>query len=197
MVALITQILKRLHRFSDQVFNLCNHNFIYVDMTILRILIMVICFISIISIISSPAYAIFELRADNNVIDFGFMNIAEVKEVRGKGTYHNEITCRSDSGNTWYLKIHLIGPLKSGSDSIPFNNFAWRVISVINGNGIIYNEDVFRSFSDFPELVYTSGPNDSKGDEVKIRFDYRLSIPRNQPPGNYRTIVRYTMTELF
>ncbi len=161
------------------------------------IAVILISFISTAFMFSSYAYALFELRADNNIIDFGFMNINEVKEIREKGTYHNEITCRSDTGNTWYLKIHLIEPLKSGGYYIPFDNFKWRVVSVINGSGIVYNEDVFRSFSDIPDLVYTSGPSDNSGSEINVRFDYQLSIPRNQPPGNYRTIVRYTMTELF
>ncbi len=157
-----------------------------------RVLITALFFIAAIN----PAYAVFELRADNNIVDFGFMGISEVKELREKGSYHNAITCNSDEDNRWYLKIRLNGPLSSGGNVIAYENFKWRVSEVIGGDGIIYSQDIFRAFSDTPELVYTSGPNDSKGEETEIRFEYRLSIPGNQLPGNYRTVVRYTMTEM-
>ena len=161
----------------------------------LRFLIVVI-FVAGIIFIHKPVYAVFELIADNSIIDFGFMNISENKHLKEKGSYHNQITCTSDNDNTWYLKIHLAEPFNSGSAYIPYESFQWRVTSVANGSGIVYNENEFRPFLDIPVAVYTSGPNDNSGTEVSIRFDYQLSIPKNQLPGNYRSAVRYTLSEL-
>jgi hypothetical protein len=152
-------------------------------------------FISLI-FINKPAYAVFEIEVDAYGIDFGFMNIGESKEVQEKGVYHNEITCKSDNAKTWHLKIQTIEPLKSGEDYIPDENFKWKVVEVLTGDGVIHNKDSYSAFSDTASLVYTSGPNDSGGSEIKLRFKYSLLIPKNQVAGNYRAVIRYTMTEL-
>ena len=159
-------------------------------------LIRTIFFIIGIIFISTSAYAEFELIVDGDIIDFGFMDINETKELHDEGFYHNQVACISDNNNTWYLKVHLAEPFSSGMYFIPYENFKWQVSSVINGDGIICNRDIFKGFLDVPALVYTSGPNDTNGGAVKIRFEYRISIPRGQAPGNYRAIVRYTMIEL-
>ena len=156
----------------------------------------VITFFLSLIFINKPAYAAFEIETDAFSIDFGFMNIGESKELQEKGMYHNEITCKSDNAKTWYLKTQTIEPLKSGEDYVPYENFKWKIVEVLNGDGVIYNKDMYNTFSDITSLVYTSGPNDSGGREVKIRFKYHLLIPKNQVAGNYRTIIRYTMTEL-
>ena len=158
-------------------------------------IVLVIFFIGLI-LVSTDAYALFELNVDNFTIDFGFMNIGQTKELMERGSYQNEITCRSDNGNIWHLKIHLLDPLKSGTNYIPLSDFEWKVTSVINGDGVAYNQGAFNSFLDIPSLTYTSGPGDGTGRDVRIRFDYRLTVPKNQPSGNYRTILRYTVTEI-
>lgn len=153
-------------------------------------------FIGFIFTADTTAYALFEAGVDSYNIDFGFMNIGEVRELQEKGSYHNEINCRSDTGQAWYLKIQAVEPLTSGDDRIPYEDFKWAVIEVIDGDGVIYNKDMYNVFSDTPFLVYTSGPSDYTGAEVKVRFKYSLSIPRNQAAGNYRAVIRYTMTEV-
>jgi len=159
-------------------------------------ILVIIFFISLIFMVSKPVYAAFEVRLDTYNIDFGFMNIGESKELREKGMYQNEVTCKSDNAKTWYLKIQAMGPLKSGEDYIPYKNFEWQVAELLNGDGAIYNKDVYTAFSDIASLVYTSGPGDPTGREVNLRFKYNLAIPKNQVAGNYRTIIRYTMTEI-
>ena len=146
--------------------------------------------------INKAAYALFEVEVDAYSIDFGFMNISESKELNEKGLYHNQITCKSDNARAWYLKVQSMGPLKSGEDYIPYENFSWTAVEALNGDGVIYNKDGYNPFYDIPALVYSSGANDSKGSEVKLNFKYSLSIPKNQIAGNYRTIIRYTMTEM-
>jgi hypothetical protein len=146
--------------------------------------------------INKTADALFEVEVDAYSIDFGFMNISESKELQDKGLYHNEVSCKSDNARAWYLKIQSMGPLKSGDDYIPYENFSWKAVEALNGDGVIYNKDAYNSFYDIPALVYSSGVNDSKGSEVSLRFKYNLFIPKNQIAGNYRTIIRYTMTEM-
>ena len=158
-------------------------------------LIVIMLFIGFI-FINKTAYALFEVEVDAYSIDFGFMNISESKELQEKGLYHNEVSCKSDNTRAWYLKVQALGPLKSGEDYIPYENFSWKAIEALNGDGAIYNKDMYNAFSDIPALVYSSGPNDPKGSEVKLRFKYSLSIPKNQVAGNYRTVIRYTMTEM-
>ena len=158
-------------------------------------LLIIILFTSFI-FINKPAYSLFEVEVDAYSIDFGFMNILESKELNEKGFYHNQVTCKSDNARAWYLKVQSLGPLKSGDDYIPYENFNWKAIEALNGDGVIYNKDAYNSFSDISALVYSSGVNDSKGNEVNLRFKYSLFIPKNQIAGNYRTIIRYTMTEM-
>lgn len=146
--------------------------------------------------ITTPSYALFEITVDNYSIDFGFMNISESKELNDKGLYHNQVSCKSDNQIPWYLKIQAMGPLKSGDDYIPYENFSWKLTEAYNGDGVIYNKDRYNTFSDIPSLVYSSGPNDPKGRDVSLRFKYNLSIPKNQVAGNYRTVIRYTLTEI-
>lgn len=139
--------------------------------------------------------ATFEITVDKAFIDFGFMEIGEFKEIKEQGDYHNEVTCKSDRGQTWYLKIHLVAPLQSGASEMPSANFKWKVIDVINGTGYAKNKNEFNSFSTAPMAVYTSSPEDNQGREVKIRFTYGLEIPQTQITGNYQCIMRYTFTE--
>ncbi len=155
----------------------------------------IIFFIGLIFIINKPAYAVFEIEVDSYGIDFGLMNIGETKEIQERGMYHNELTCKSDNAKTWYLKIQALNPLKSAEDYIPYESFKWKVVEILDGDGV-YNKEGYSAFSDIPSLIYTSGPNDTSGRQVKVRFKYSLLVPKNQVAGNYRTVIRYTMTEL-
>ena len=155
----------------------------------------IVFFVSVI-FMNNLAYGLFEIEADTSLIDFGFMNIGESKELQEKGIYHNEVACKSDNAKTWYFKIQALDPLKSGEDYIPYGSFVWKIVEVLDGDGTIYNKGNYNTFSDVASLVYSSGPNDSGGREVSLRFKYSLSIPRNQVAGNYRTVIRYTMTEM-
>ncbi|OGW74968.1 MAG: hypothetical protein A2Z72_07565 [Omnitrophica bacterium RBG_13_46_9] len=141
------------------------------------------------------ACAIFQLTVGGRDIDFGFMKIGEWKELTDEGYYQNEITCQSDKGNTWYLKVHLLTPFESGENDIEPSRFKWKVVEVVDGNGIITNEGMFNDFSQSPNVVYTSGGDDSNGGEVKVRLSYGLQIPTGQAAGNYRVYLRYTLSE--
>lgn len=143
----------------------------------------------------SNAHATFEMTIDRPFVDFDFMEIGEFKEVMAQGSYHNEATCISDNGNTWYLKLHLLNPLESQDNEIPAWNFKWKVVEVINGAGYATNMNSFNNFSTTDLVAYTSASGDNDGTEVKIRFTYGLQIPEAQVTGNYQCVIRYTLTE--
>ncbi len=137
------------------------------------------------------------MTLDRDSVDFRTMENGQTAEISDQGVYHNEIVCTSTNNKTWYLKANLIRPLSSGMYAIPSDNFKWKIVDLINGKGIIYNNiNVATPFMGMPSLVYTSDPVDNTGTEIKLRFRYVLTIPKNQAAGNYFGSVRWTMTEL-
>ena len=142
------------------------------------------------------AHATFEMSISRAFIDFGFMEIGEFKEAKEEDDYQNEVTCTSDNGNTWYLKIHLVTPFRTETNQIPPGSFKWKVVDVINGTGYATRKNEFNDFSTAPMVVYTSSPEDNDmGREVTIRFVYGLEVPETQIAGDYTSLVRYTLTE--
>jgi hypothetical protein len=164
-------------------------------MRIKKIRMMMILACAFISVVSQSAHATFEMSVDRPFVDFGFMDIGEFKELMEQGSYHNEVTCTSDNGNTWYLKLHLLAPLRSGTDEIQTTNFKWKIVEIVNGTGYPANENNFNNFSTAPLVAYTSSPGDSGGTAVGIRFTYGLQVPQTQITGNYQCVMRYTFTE--
>lgn len=141
------------------------------------------------------AWAVFSLSVDSQPLSFDVMDPGQTKELISQGNYHNEVTCQSTNGTTWYLKIHVTSPFTSGSGTIPLENFQWMLSEVQNGTGSSQNIGVYNAFTTSPALVYISGSSDNSGNQVKARFKYQLILPANQTSGVYSTIVRYTLTE--
>ncbi len=135
----------------------------------------------------------FTMKTDTSNIPFGEMDMGEWKELGG-GSYHNQLTCKSTNGRTWYIKIHVLAPLTSqGIRTIDNSHF--RYIPVwTDGAGNLQNNS-YNAFTSTPALVYVSGPNDNGGNNINIQLKYDLSVPTNQVAGVYNTIVRYIMTE--
>lgn len=141
------------------------------------------------------ACADFEISVNGRFLEFGLMELGEFKEIKDSGDYQNEVTCKSDRGHTWYLKIHLVRPLSSMGNEIDIESFKWKVVNVVNGTGYATNINEFNSFSKKPMVVYTSSPDESDGREVTLRFIYGLKIPQTTLTGNYQAGIRYTFTE--
>ena len=160
-----------------------------------RILFIPIFILAIVTSYAQDSHALFQISVDSRFIDFGYMSLGEFKELHDKGSYQNEVTCQSDKGETWYLKIHLVSPLRWGANEIPAENFKWKAIDLITGTGYVTNRNLFNDFSNIPMLVYTSSPEDNAGREVKIRFTYGLQVPGELITGNYQATIRYTFTE--
>lgn len=146
-------------------------------------------------ILPIASFAAIEISTDHRPLAFSVMQLGEEKELAQLGAYHNQITCSSTNGNTWYLKISVLGPFTCGQETIPLENFLWQM-SWTNGLGSTTNPYQFKPFTVFPDLVYVSGPNEAAGGSVSFQFKYKLKIPEAQLSGIYSTTVRFTLTEI-
>jgi len=134
----------------------------------------------------------FLIDIDNNYLDFGLVKPGESVTLK-PATYYNSLRCISNKGTRYYLKIHIpdeiIGPKGS---RIPSSSFKWKVYG-LNGSGTAITE--WQEFSDKPVLVYTSGTEDETGEEIIIRFQYKLDLPGSARGGHYSLKVAYLLTE--
>lgn len=151
--------------------------------------------LSLIMAAASPALAALELSTDQRPLVFGMMQLGDTKELTQLGTYHNEVTCTSNNGRLWYVKINVLQPLSAGGDTIPLENFQWQ-LAWTNGIGTIPNPYHYVPFRLIPELVYVSGSNEAAGQPVRLQFKYALQIPEAQVSGAYQTTIRFTLTEI-
>ncbi len=134
----------------------------------------------------------FDINIDNSYLDFGQVESGESVTLK-EGAYYNEIKCISNKGFTYYVKIHIIDEIIGPTGSkIPASSFKWRVLSA-NGSGTVVSE--WQEFSREPVLVYTSSAEDETGNEVIIRFQYRLNLPPRAMGGHYSLRVAYMLTE--
>ena len=147
--------------------------------------------------VNSPlSHAAISMSVDGIIIDFRITDPGQSKELYDKaGDYHTEVTCTSNNNRTWYLKAKIVTPLRSGPNTIPMQNFKWKVTSVISGQGTVNNINQFNEFSAVPVVIYTSDPADETGNQVKIRLRYGLTVPKNQITGTYNCILRFIMME--
>jgi hypothetical protein len=151
----------------------------------------------LLTVVAVPSsQAVITMTIDRAMVDFRIMENGQSTEVSDQGVYDNQVTCTSTNNVTWYLKTNLVRPFTSGPNTIPNENFSWKVVNVVNGRGMVFNNlNAANSFTDARSLVYTSDPADNTGAEVRIQFRYLLTIPKNQIAGNYFATVRWTMNE--
>lgn len=140
------------------------------------------------------ADAILELSLEGNNLDFGFLNVGEEKELVDKGSYHQEVICKSTNNRTWNLNIYCLNPFATDKYALAWENFTWTV-TWTDGKGTLIKEHDYVPFSAIPSLVYISQGEENTGTAVKLQFKYRLRIPLNQPMGNYFTLVRFSLIE--
>lgn len=145
--------------------------------------------------LSCTAYATIEISTDHRALFFDVMQLGEEKELAQLGGYHNQITCSSTNGNTWYLKINLLQPFTQGQETIPLESFKWQ-LAWTGGKGTLLSPYQFKPFSLIPDLVYISGANESAGAAIDFQFKYYLKIPETQVSGAYNTTIRFTLTEV-
>lgn len=144
---------------------------------------------------AAAAEAALEFTTDNRQVAFGAMQLGEEKTLAELGTYHNEITCTSSNGRTWYLKMNVISPLSSGADRISLERFTWEVVST-TGRGTLTHPHEPAPFRLSPDLVYVSGADEASGQAVSFQFRYHLKMPDAQLSGIYHTTIRFTLAEV-
>lgn len=151
-----------------------------------------------VSILPGRAFATFNmsLTSGYNTMDFGGMRIGEEKMLSDKGGYQHEFTFTSTNARTWRLKAQLLRPFTSGTSSIAPENFKWIVEELQNSQGYLANSiSTENPFSTFPILIYTSANSDNTGTQVRMKFRYKLKIPKSQAAGAYTAQVRFIMVE--
>ncbi len=136
--------------------------------------------------------SVFELSIDQGFIDFGRMNPGDMKwNMPPAGI---TVQSKSNSGKPWYLKVSNDSPFSSGSNTIPNSNFSWS--GWTDGSGKWYGDGT-NQVSVTPTLVYSSGAGEENNlpNGTVNHMKFKLKVPNNQVPGNYTTIVKFTMTE--
>ena len=134
----------------------------------------------------------FDTTIDNNYIDFGLVEPGESVTLKD-GTYYNTIKCISNKGINYYVKINILDEIIGPKGNIiPPESFKWRIYHA-TGTGAPVSG--WQDFSQQPLTVYTSGHEDETGNEVIIRFQYRLDLPPSARGGHYSIKVAYVLTE--
>ena len=125
-----------------------------------------------------------------------FTNVAPAKTtVLGEGRFFNEVQCRSNAGRPWYLKAHLITLKHTGTNrALPANTLKWKIVGS-TGSGSSSGRVNFQPFSEQPETLYESGGNDTRGQPVKLQFQYSLTPPPSSLAGTYIGQIVFTMVE--
>lgn len=138
---------------------------------------------------------IFSFSLSNPNIAFGSISPGKT-EILGKERFFNEISCRSNSGRTWYLKAHLVSlKLLEKDYLLAPSNLKWKVVESTGSTQPLGGKVEFEGFSNEPLLIYASQEDDNRGKEVILRFQYSLSCPLDAPAGNYIGSIVFTMTE--
>lgn len=132
----------------------------------------------------------FNLMVDTNSFDFARMTPGQTGEMARTGGI--QVQSSSTNGDPWYIQVSA-KPLSSGSDQISNDYFTWA--STTEGKGVYYGA-VEKSFSSGQSVAYVSS-DDESGSAAKVvnRFKFKLHVPEDAKPGNYTTIVMFTMTE--
>ncbi len=136
--------------------------------------------------------SVFELSIDQGFIDFGRMNPGETKwNMPPAGIM---VQAKTNGGKPWHLKISNDSPFSSGSNVISNSNFSWY--GWTSGSGKWYGTGE-NTVSITPALVYSSGSGEDNNlpEGTVNHMKFRLKVPANQAPGNYTTVVKFTMTE--
>lgn len=136
----------------------------------------------------------FSFSLDNPHLAFGVLG-PKMTKVLGEGRYYNQVTCRSNSGRSWYLKAQILSLKLMGGAvaSLAPSSLEWRLVESTGDAGTSRGD--FQPFASDPVLVYTSQGDDNLGQEVVLRFQYRLTTPLDTPAGTYLGEVIFTMAE--
>lgn len=132
----------------------------------------------------------FNLSVNSDSFDFARLAAKQTGEMtRADGI---TVAGTSSSGNPWYLKVAAAKPLTAGGNSIPNENFTWYGSS--EGTGA-WNGAQEKTFADNNAAYVSTAAEASNASKIANKFKFRLHVPEDTKPGNYTTIVMFTMTE--
>ncbi len=147
----------------------------------------------IIFLFPSDAFATFSITLNFYSIDFGNLNMGDIKDdVPGIGL---RVTCTTDQGNPWQLRIRTERPLTHAIDPssfIPNANLFWYGIST----SVPGNSSLVRNQEDFTleRTVYSApGTEGNPGTDITLKF--KVIVPRPVQSGIYNTKIVFTFTE--
>jgi len=135
---------------------------------------------------------IFAVSLDNADVNFGYVEPGKSVELK-PDTYYNAVTCNSNKGRAWYLKLSILGEVIGPTTNIPLDSFKWLVFKAIGDGAAV---EGWQPLAETPLVAYTSAGRDNTGEEVTIQFKYKLDLPGTAMAGNYRTKILYTMTDV-
>lgn len=103
------------------------------------------------------------------------------------------VTGSSSNGNLWFLKVSAVKPLTSGNSMIANENFSWYGTSEGTGTWQGISE---KSFAENNGAAYISSAKEAnEAALVTSKFNFKLFVPEETKPGEYTTLVMFTMTE--
>jgi hypothetical protein len=142
---------------------------------------------------TEDAFATFSIALNFYSIEFGNLNMGDIKDdVPGIGI---RVTCRTDQGNPWQLRIRTERPLThmvNPASFIPNTNLFWYGIS----SSVPGNSSLVTSQQDFTveRTVYTApGTEGMPGTDITLKF--KIVVPRPVQSGMYTTKIVFTFTE--
>ena len=154
---------------------------------------MIIVSLLTIFLYKSDAEAAFSIELNFYSIDFGKLNMGDIKDgVPGTGL---TVTCTTDQNNPWFLKIRNEGPLIHTSNPasiIPDTNLYWYGVS----SSVPGNNSLVTSQQDFTlEKTVYSAPATEGASGTQITMKFRVDVPTVVQSGTYNTNIVFTFTE--
>ena len=149
----------------------------------------------VILLCQKEAEAVFSIELNSYSIDFGGMDMGSIKDdVPPIGLV---VTCTTDQGNAWDLKIRNDQPLTHVSNPasmIPDTNFCWYVESTTgNISNLVYSLNERQDFT-FEKTIYND-PGILGLSTTDITMKFELILPDLLQSGDYNSTVVFTFIE--
>ena len=158
-----------------------------------RIFLVLITTLLISVLYNQDAEAVFSIDLNFYSIDFGELDMGDIKD--DVPSLDITITCTTDQGNAWYLKVknetqltHTINP----SSFIPDTNLYWRGVSTTGSGTLTTGYNDF-TVDDTPTVYSSSVGEGASG--INIMMDFKVVIPQAIQSGTYTTRIVFTFTE--
>lgn len=159
-----------------------------------KIILLVLITFSAVFLYLDDASAAFSISLNFYTVDFGSLNMGDIKDdVPNIGI---KVTCVTDQGNPWQLKIRAERPLthmNNPASIIPNTNFFWYGIS----SNVPGNNSLDRNQEDFTleRTVYSAPGTEGALPGTDITLKFKVVIPAPAQSGVYTSRIIFTFTE--